>query len=238
MIKTMDDDIKILKELQDVAEQQEDIIKERHNTENETVPPDLELDDLMSQVDTVKLAINALRAGNYETVMAAENELERAEQILELHQKDKLDIENNQKDDLRIAELQAQQKALSAEFEKLEADLFVIEQFIRAKVGMLEKKINEKFKQATFRMFTENINGGLEECCDTTYNGVPYNSMNNGARINVGLDICNTLSEHYETSLPCFIDNSEAVTHLLQTSAQQIRLFVSEDDKTLRIENA
>ena len=102
---------------------------------------------------------------------------------------------------------------------------------------MLEEKINKKFMHATFRMFVENINGSLEETCDTTYNGVPYNSMNNGAKINIGLDICNTLSEYYGISLPCFVDNSEAVTSLTPTSAQQIKLFVSKGDKKLRIEN-
>ena len=103
---------------------------------------------------------------------------------------------------------------------------------------MLEAKINKKFNHATFRLFIENINGGLEECCDTTYQGVPYNSMNNGARINIGLDICNTLSQHYGISLPCFIDNAEAVSKIIDTNAQQIRLFVSEADKKLRIENS
>ena len=62
--------------------------------------------------------------------------------------------------------------------------------------------------------------------------------MNNAARINVGLDIINTLSEHYGITAPIFIDNAEAVTSLIQTAGQQIRLIVSEKDKQLRVETA
>lgn len=46
-------------------------------------------------------------------------------------------------------------------------------------------------------MFAEQINGGLQEVCETTYKGVPFSSLNNAARINVGIDIINTLSTHY-----------------------------------------
>ena len=101
---------------------------------------------------------------------------------------------------------------------------------------MLEERINAKFSMARFKLFKTNINGGLEECCEVTVDGVPYNSLNNAARINVGLDICSVLSLHYGVVLPCFVDNAESVTHILDTPAQQIQLVVSPQDETLRIE--
>ncbi|MDD5487266.1 MAG: ATPase, partial [Dehalococcoidales bacterium] len=122
-------------------------------------------------------------------------------------------------------------------FEKLESEMYLTEQFIRTKVNMLESKINSRFKLARFKLFDQQINGGLTECCETLYGGVPYNGgLNNGARINVGLDLINTLSEHYGFTAPIFIDNSEAVTQLIETRGQQIRLVVSEPDKKLRVE--
>jgi DNA repair exonuclease SbcCD ATPase subunit len=137
----------------------------------------------------------------------------------------------------RIEELSLQERELAAEFEKLEQELFLTEEFIRTKVNLLEQKINSRFKYARFKLFETQINGGLSEVCETLYNGVPYSSgLNNAARINVGLDIINTLSEHYGFSAPIFIDNSEAVTKLIETKAQTVSLVVSEKDKQLRIE--
>ncbi|MFP3381455.1 hypothetical protein SB767_34615, partial [Bacillus sp. SIMBA_069] len=53
---------------------------------------------------------------------------------------------------------------------------------------------------------------------------------------NVGLDIINTLSEHYGITAPIFVDNAEAVTKMIDTSTQVISLIVSEKDKQLRVE--
>lgn len=138
----------------------------------------------------------------------------------------------------RIEELSQQERQLAAEFEKLEQELYLTEQFIRSKVTLLEEKINSRFRYARFNLFKTNINGGLEEVCETTFKGVPYSSgLNNAAKINVGLDIINTLSDHYGFSAPIFIDNSEAVTKLIDTEAQTVSLIVSEIDKELRIES-
>jgi hypothetical protein len=82
------------------------------------------------------------------------------------------------------------------------------------------------------------VNGGIEECCETTFNGVPYGNLNNGARLNIGLDIINTLAEHYGFSPPVWLDNAESVTNILPTKGQQIRLIVSAKDKKLRVEVA
>ena len=66
--------------------------------------------------------------------------------------------------------------------------------------------------------------------------GVPYRSMNNGSRVNAGLDVIRTLSEHYGMRVPLFIDNAESVTGLLPVGSQTVRLVVSAGDKKLRCE--
>lgn len=137
----------------------------------------------------------------------------------------------------RIQELKNQEKTLATEYEQLERQTYLTEEFIRVKVNLLEARINSRFRLARFKLFDVQVNGALNECCETTYNGVPYNSgLNNGARINVGLDIIRTLSEHYGFSAPIFIDNAESVTSIIETESQQIRLVVSEKDKELRVE--
>jgi DNA repair exonuclease SbcCD ATPase subunit len=162
-----------------------------------------------------------------ETIKKVEADLLEAKANLALHKQG----------EKRINELEAQQGVLAEEFEKLEEELYLIDLFIRTKVTLLTERINSKFKFARFKLFEEQINGGISEVCETTYNGVPYSSgLNNAARINVGLDIINTLSEHHNFAPPVFIDNAEAVTELIPVEGQLISLIVNGKDKTLRIE--
>ena len=135
----------------------------------------------------------------------------------------------------RVSALKAEERRLAAELEKLESELFLTEEFVRVKVAMLEEKINSRFQFARFKLFDQQVNGGLAECCEITVNGVPYWSANNAARINAGIDVANVLSEHYGIAAPMWLDNAEAVNEILPSKSQQIRLVVSED-KTLRIE--
>nr|DAV15486.1 MAG TPA: chromosome partition protein [Caudoviricetes sp.] len=128
----------------------------------------------------------------------------------------------------RILELENQQQKLVAEKNALDEASFLMDEFIKAKVNMLEENINSRFKLARFKMFNVMLNGNIEECCETTYKGVPYRSMNNAARINVGLDIINALTSYYKVNAPVFIDNAEAVTEFVPVNSQTIKLIVDE----------
>lgn len=151
-------------------------------------------------------------------------------------QREIIAIENSATARARIDQLKAEERKLAAEYERLEYELSIADRFIRTKMSMLEDQINDHFQIAKFKLFDVQINGGVQDCCECMVGGVPYNSLNNAARINAGIDIINTLSAHYGISMPMFCDNAEAVTHLTKTESQQIRLLVSEPDKTLRVE--
>ena len=135
--------------------------------------------------------------------------------------------------DTRVAELETQQAELAAEKSKLDEASYLMDEFIKAKVNMLEDVINSRFKLARFKMFNVMLNGNVEECCETTYKGVPYRSMNNAARINVGLDIINALTSYFKVNAPVFIDNAEAVTEFVPVNSQTIKLIVDESEPQL-----
>jgi len=98
----------------------------------------------------------------------------------------------------RIKELEAEEKRLSKKYGDLVAEEDLINLFTRTKVSMLEEKINANFELARFVLFKEQINGGMTECCEVSFSGVPYSTgLNNGARVAVGIDIIKTLSRHY-----------------------------------------
>lgn len=130
--------------------------------------------------------------------------------------------------ELRVSELEAKQAELSEEKMKLDEASYLMDEFVKAKVNMLEESINARFKLARFKMFNVMLNGNIEECCETTYKGVPYRSMNNAARINVGLDIINALTSYFKVNAPVFIDNAEAVTDFIPVNSQTIKLIVDE----------
>lgn len=133
----------------------------------------------------------------------------------------------------RVIELENQQQKLAEEKNLLDETSFLIDEFVKAKVDMLEESINSHFEYARFKMFNVLVNGNVEECCETTYKGVPYRSMNNAARMNVGLDIINALTKFYNVTAPVFIDNAEAVTDFIKCNSQTIKLVVDADFKEL-----
>lgn len=190
------------------------------------------------EIAAVKSEILYLRSSLQGAIEETRLSLARLRTDLEMQEKHKASFALIAQSEERIADLNKQEKELAAEFERLEGELYLTEEFIRTNVALLEAKINSKFKFARFKLFDQQINGGVAECCETTFKGVPYGSgLNNGARINIGLDIINTLSEHYGVTAPIFVDNAESVTRLIETNGQQICLIVSEKDKQLRVED-
>ena len=136
----------------------------------------------------------------------------------------------------RIAELEAEEKRLAGEYANLDAIAFLIDKFTKYKVDLLSEAINGHFRYAKFKLFEEQINGGIAECCEVTYKGVPYSDLNNASRINIGLDIIQTLCALNEKTAPIIVDNAESVTNILQTVSQMICLVVSAEDDALRVE--
>lgn len=137
--------------------------------------------------------------------------------------------------DKRMLELQTEEKNLSQQIANVEKEQFVIENFIKAKVDALENVVNSKFKFVKFKMFEEQINGGIRETCEAMVNGVPYSDVNTASKINAGLDIINVLSEFYGINAPIFVDNAESVHTLIETESQMIKLIVSEQHNYLTV---
>lgn len=135
----------------------------------------------------------------------------------------------------RVEELKAEQRSQAAALEEIDRKLAMCEDFTRYRCQFITNSVNSRFNLARFRLFVEQVNGGLADCCDVMVDGVPYADLNNAMQINVGLDIIGTLSEHYGLRVPLVVDNAESVTRLQEINTQVIRLVVSEQDKELRI---
>ena len=135
----------------------------------------------------------------------------------------------------RIADLSADEKRLAGEYAELDKIAFLVDKFTKYKVDLLSEEINGHFKYAKFKLFDVQINGGISECCEVCYKGVPYQDLNNASRVKIGIDIVETLAKHYDKHAVIIIDNAESVNDIPETVAQQINLYVSRDEQ-LRVE--
>ena len=177
--------------------------------------------DSSEEIEAIRIEIQS-----YDTVIAVDNE-----KLAAIAQ-----AENVQK---RKAELSARQKELGKIFNELEKNLNLTEKFIREKIRLTEDSINSHFKHVRFVMFRQQINGGIEECCEPTIDGVPFGAgLNTGAEMKAALDILNALSDYFKLNLPVFIDNCESYTSdsLIPVENQLIRLVVAEGQKNLAVE--
>lgn len=203
---------------------------------NMTVNPEwLKLNNKLNE-----LSWSSVTKIDYEAVEAVEKQIrdlkanvERINQITA----DKAAIIRQKK---RIEELEAERKSTAKTFEEVELGLRLCELFTKTKMDMLSEAVNKRFKNVSFRLFQEQINGGIKEDCEVLVPGpngqmVPFTFANNGHRINAGLEIIGVLAEYYGFTMPVFVDNAEAVTKLNQTNYQVIQLVVSESDKKLNI---
>jgi len=149
--------------------------------------------------------------------------IEAARKLLTLHE---VSLKNTE----RTNELRAREKQLAQMIAELEKTEFQIEGYTRGFMTEVETKVNSMFTMCKFKLFTVLINGGVEECCETLVNGIPYSSnLNSAARTNAGLDIINVLSAYHNVSVPVFVDNREGVNELIPTNSQVINLVVSND---------
>ena len=128
----------------------------------------------------------------------------------------------------RIQQLQEELRGVSQRIADCEKVLYAVESYVKA----ISKRINDKFDGLTFKLFETQINSGIRECCEITFDGVPYSSLNSGHRVTAGLNIIQTLQQYYQTKTPIWIDNSESLSDDNQPDidCQLVLLKVSNDD--------
>jgi hypothetical protein len=209
----------------------------RESAQSADLPATEEMKGLEKEKTKLNIEISRLQTDSAHVISELRAKAEAIGMDLKAVNADLLKIQTHSDGQARIKELGEQEKKLAAEYERLEYELNLTDKFVQAKVSMLEGSINSKFRIARFKLFNVLVNGGIEECCETLFNGVPYSSgASNGEQITVGLDIIRTLSEHYGFVAPIVVDNAESLTYPIEVPGQVIRLIVSDGDPVLRIE--
>lgn len=166
-------------------------------------------------------------AGVSETIRTVSKELAQIDQVKEIK--------------ARIQSLEEEQRQTAETLESVEYGIHLCEEFVRCKAAMVTDNINSRFKTIHFKLFEDQINGGLKEICEPTIRNnagqwVRYKSANTAAKANAELEIIDVLNKHFETDLPVVMDRAESVSEVSGFSGQLIRLIVSPADAVLRIE--
>lgn len=134
----------------------------------------------------------------------------------------------------RVGELEQRQRALGDSIAETERRVMLVERFMRERCALLEESINGHFPTVRWKLFDQQINGGMAETCicmvpcGGCY--VPYPTANTASQLTADLEIIDALSKRYDTRLPVFFDNRERVNVLPPVDGQLITLAVTTDD--------
>lgn len=167
---------------------------------------------LLSQIEAVSSEISSLQQS-----LASEAQYNRVMENKAGIENERVGLAN------RITELESQQD-LATEYSNRQGNI-------------LEEKVNSKFSLCYFKMFRDYLNGSREdwcECYDRQTGTAYHDGMNSSMRLNVGLDIVNTLCEVYRAWCPILCDNAESSLSIVPTKSQQIRFYVSDTNLTAK----
>jgi len=231
-ISSLDNDIKAhtlsLRELENKN-------KEIKNSPSNLKPVELILSEDVEYV-SIKKELDAIEIPEVATVDTTNisdaikqmnNEIEAL--IVELSNREIIERAN-----AREKELIDEEKTLADELTIVEGMEYSLQQFQSKKMQAVEDAVNKLFPTVKFRMFDQQINGGIADTCETMINGVPFSDANRAAQINAGLEIIATFSKVHDTYCPIFIDNAEAVNSLFDIPTQIVALYVN-DSKDLEV---
>lgn len=228
---------------QEIAELQEKV--EKLAAAIVTPPPFEETEDfrkLTKEIEGLRQEEAILKVSAEKQLAPLLEKEEAIQQRLDELARKRLNVEMNRQQEQRIRDLLAKQKELNLQLTTLDDGLTLADQFIRLRAMDLEEDINSHFEVVRWKLFDMQVNGGVKTCCEAMAdndNGifVEYGSnLNDGRRIQAGVDIINAITKATGVTAPIWIDGAGELTRELHTQSQCIRLYASGADKALRVE--
>lgn len=139
----------------------------------------------------------------------------------------------------RINELTQEQLKISQAIANEEKTLDLLQEYQRAKIGVVTDRINEYFTVIKWQFFKEQINGGFAEVCIPTVDGTSYDGLlNHGDKLLAEIDLCTAFQKRAEVSCPIMIDDTESLDgDRIPTIESQLICIRRTDDDVLTIEN-
>lgn len=223
----------VIRDGKEVGEKIKNLLTEKELAEKE-------LAALTEEVSKAEAKLND-KQDNSEEIQAINKELTKKRDYL-------TSLKTNANLEEKIASLKDSKKAMVKSLEQAEKAVYMADNFLLERAKQVEEEINSNFTYIKFKLFEQQVNGGLKDVCEPVIPNadgemVDYKSANTAAQVNANLEIMQVLAESYGVTVPIFIDGAERVSNLRDTESsktpcQRIALVVSAKDKELRIEQS
>ncbi len=122
-------------------------------------------------------------------------------------------------------------KTFQQQLDEKDNELDIATDYYQMSCSVLEDRVNEHFQFVKFCLFKTNLDGEKKPFCECYHDGVPFSRLNTAAKVNAGIDIAYTFAAHYDISAPIVLDECESNLNPISRGGQQIRFYVSHDDK-------
>jgi len=239
-LQNLDDEkIKLQKELSDLQSTKEwkesDLSSELANDSGyqerhaaiELTKRELEkLSDANEQDEQREAILSELKA-NKEAITARLNEL-RVQLATKAH------YDTSAKE---IADLKSKLSRLGHQLADEQGIEHAIKTYNRSRNAIVQDRVNAMFpKELHYQLFEMQMNGEINDICEMSYKGVPWGTLNTGAKIYAGMECIKTLSKFYDLYLPVWIDNRESTVEIPEMECQVINLVVDPAKKKLTVQ--
>ncbi len=203
------------KRISDFKKEYDDIVTLRKELESELA--ELEFIDISEQLDKLK---------TYEQARQA-----LVDAIREKEQREKLEQE--------IEKAKADEQVMLESLRESTFILDAIKAFRAKKAELQAAKVQSLFETLSIRLFDELKNGEIKPSFEIEYDGRPYSKLSLSEGIRAGLELRDVLRDQSGVTAPCFIDNSESITHFKRPNGQLIvSRVVAEQELQIKREDA
>lgn len=131
----------------------------------------------------------------------------------------------------KIQELKDEERELGSDLAVLEGKLAKCAEYKQEKADIISYRINGKLKESTIDMWSRQKDGNLvPDVVLKGKNGVRFSSLNFSDRIRTCIDIQKMFMEHFDVSLPVWVDESSCFSsnNFPVLDGQVVYLFASE----------
>lgn len=203
---------------------------------DDTCKNDLQYVDVLRKIESVKSELENITTDEDSKQLVEGLKIKEEEYITRIKELSEQLASKSQYDRISemIDDVKKEESQFIATLSELEQQEDIAIQYQDRQNSLLEESINKHFKLVQWKLFRTVVNGGdsyQEPYCECYVDGTAYHDgLNQAAQINAGLDICETLSKINDAYAPIIVDNAESNLNIYQTTGQQLRLIVSDND--------
>lgn len=131
----------------------------------------------------------------------------------------------------KIAEIEGKIATCQDTISEYQKGLEDLKEYQSALSTATEEGVNRLFNNVKVRMFETQLNGNIADTCRLIdENGVKWSDWSTSEKTVNGLDIINAFANHYNVTIPVFIDNAEGISSNITHKQQVIMLVVTEEE--------